>query len=1058
MLIDKRNKIFNAVLLVVFLFSLLAIPQAGKTVAAQAGVVINEIRIDQDSTDNDEYFELAGDPGTSLDGLTYLVIGDGTGGSGVIEAVASLAGQVIPTSGYFVAAESTFTLGTPDLVTSLNFENSDNVTHLLVSGFSGSNGQDLDTDDDGVLDITPWAELVDLIALVKEENPPTSTEYHYGPPQIGPDGSFVPGHVYRCTDGWQIGPFSPLGAKDTPGAENACVVVVPEGCGDPFTPIYTVQGSGSASSLDGSEVAVEGVVTGDFQANNQLKGFFLQDAQGDGDPATSDGVFVYAPGSIDVNTGDIVRVRGIVDEYYNYTEITAVSNVWACGTAVPLEPTVVTLPVSSISDLEVYEGMLVGINQQLTVTGNYTTGRYGEVDLSVSGRLFTPTHVVLPGADAQALQDLNNRSRILLDDASSIQNPLPLPPYFGPDLTLRTGDTLPGLVGNLAYGFNLYRIQPTQDVTFTRVNEREAVPEEVGGTLKVASFNVLNYFNGDGLGGGFPTSRGAGTSDEFTRQRDKIINAIATLDADVVGLMEIENDGYGETSAIQDLVNGLNAVAGDGTYAFIDPGLPQIGTDEITVGLLYKPAKVFPVGMTAILDTSIDPDFLDTKNRPPLIQSFEQVGKGERFTVAVNHLKSKGSDCNDVNDPDTGDGQGNCNMTRTKAAQALVRYLATYPTGIMDPDMLIIGDLNAYGMEDPIAAIESAGYMDLAKVFIGPQSYTYVFSGQSGSLDHALASSHMQAQVTGTTIWHINADEPVALDYNDYNQPALYTSEPYSSSDHDPVLVGLDLQPQLEDFVVLGEQAVLLQPETQIASGDVGVNSTLGKPFYNSRSEAVLHPSVKVLDPFSRVMADSLLIYPKAEVYDVHYNEIVNKGTILGGEYTPLELPLVSVLPEIPAFNIGEKDVYVRKGQSLMLDSGEYRRLVLAKDAVVTFSGGTYSFASVTALQGAKLLFEAPSAVYVSGRLLTGSSVQIAPSSEAVRASDLLWVISAEDLVKGKRTLQIALLGPKNHIAANIYVPQGTLFLNNQTTAEGSFIAKYVVIGPQSILTLDSGW
>jgi len=189
---------------------------------AAASVQISEIRTDQPGTDNDEYFELAGLAGTSLADLTYLVIGDGTGGSGVIEEVTSLTGQTMPASGFFVAAESTFSLGTADLVTSLNFENSDNVTHLLVSGFTGSDGQDLDTNDDGILDVAPWAQVIDLIALIKEENPPVTTEYHYGPPIVGPDGSSVPGHAYRCATSWFIGQFDPAGGDDTPNGANNC--------------------------------------------------------------------------------------------------------------------------------------------------------------------------------------------------------------------------------------------------------------------------------------------------------------------------------------------------------------------------------------------------------------------------------------------------------------------------------------------------------------------------------------------------------------------------------------------------------------------------------------------------------------------------------------------------------------------------------------------------------------------------------------------------------------------------------------------------------------------
>ena len=200
---------------------------------ASAQVAINEIRIDQSGTDNDEYFELIGIPAGDLSGLTSLVIGDGTGGSGTIEAVVDLAGQAIPPSGFFVAAEATFTLGIADFTTSLNFENSDNVTHLLVSGFTGANGDDLDTNDDCVLDVTPWTTVVDGLALIEEANPPTGTECHYGDnlmlAVVGPDGTFVPGQVGRDPDGtgpWIIGDFDPTNGTDTPGSSNIGTIPV----------------------------------------------------------------------------------------------------------------------------------------------------------------------------------------------------------------------------------------------------------------------------------------------------------------------------------------------------------------------------------------------------------------------------------------------------------------------------------------------------------------------------------------------------------------------------------------------------------------------------------------------------------------------------------------------------------------------------------------------------------------------------------------------------------------------------------------------------------------
>jgi hypothetical protein len=207
-----------------------------------------------------------------------------------------------------------------------------------------------------------------------------------------------------------------------------------------------------------------------------------------------------------------------------------------------------------------------------------------------------------------------------------------------------------------------------------------------------------------------------------------------------------------------------------------------------------------------VLDSSDDPRFIDTKSRPVLAQTFEVIATGARFTVAVNHLKSKGSDCLDVGDPDAGDGQGNCNGTRELAAQALVDWLASDPTGSGDRDFLVLGDLNSYAREDPITAVKAGpddiegtadDYSNLVAKYGGTYAYSYTFDGQAGYLDHALASPTLTAQVTGATEWHINSDEPDLLDYDttfkSAGQDALYEPNQYRTSDHDPVIVGLDL-------------------------------------------------------------------------------------------------------------------------------------------------------------------------------------------------------------------------------------------------------------------------
>ena len=267
----------------------------------------------------------------------------------------------------------------------------------------------------------------------------------------------------------------------------------------------------------------------------------------------------------------------------------------------------------------------------------------------------------------------------------------------------------------------------------------------------------------------------------------------------MLGLIELENTPGVEPLA--DIVGGLNAELGAGTYSYVDTGV--IGTDAIKVGLIYRPAVVTPVGPFSTLDTLDDPRFIDTRNRPALAQTFEENATGARFTVAVNHLKSKGSGCGAGDDDPL---QGNCNGTRTQAAAALTDWLATDPTGSGDPDFLVVGDLNSYALEDPIDTLkvgaDDAGgtpddFTNLIETFGGRFAYSYTFDGQLGYLDYALANTALTPQVAGATEWHLNADEPDVLDYDTSFKPpeqeALYEPNAYRTADHDPVVVGLDL-------------------------------------------------------------------------------------------------------------------------------------------------------------------------------------------------------------------------------------------------------------------------
>lgn len=629
-------------------------------------------------------------------------------------------------------------------------------------------------------------------------------------------------------------------------------------CSAPDTPIGQIQGSGASAALTGTRT-VQGVVVADYEGPDPaLRGFYLQnlDATSDGDPATSDGIFIFNQNNDNVRPGQVVQVTGTVSEYGfastggTQTQISA-QLVEPCGQTGSIVARDLALPLAAVDEFERYEGMLVRFPQTLHVSEHFQLGRYGQVLLSGGGRLAQPTSMALPGAAALALAAANARNQIVLDDATQAQNPDPVRfARSGQALsaanTLRGGDTIAGARGVLTQtdataAGNVpassdpvrYRLRPLntldeQPPLFLAANPRPATAAPLAGsTLRIAGSNLLNYFNtfgttacSNGVGGSVAECRGAEDVIEFERQWTKTVQALLGAQADVIAVNEIENDGYGAGSAIRHLVDRLNAASAPGTYAFIDADagtgqLNALGSDAIKVGLLYRTARVTPTGVTAVANTGAFGQFstgagLIQRNRPALAQAFIEQGTAARFVVVANHLKSKGSACADNlapvgPDPDAGDGQGNCNLTRRAAAEQLATWLATDPTGAGATNVLIMGDLNAYAQEDPIAALRGAGYVDLVARQYGSGAYSYVFDGQWGYLDHALATPALAAQVTALEEWHINADEPVVLDYNTNFKSAaqiagLYAPDAFRTSDHDVVIVGLALDSDVDSL------------------------------------------------------------------------------------------------------------------------------------------------------------------------------------------------------------------------------------------------------------------
>ncbi|MGH8823013.1 MAG: ExeM/NucH family extracellular endonuclease [Jiangellaceae bacterium] len=560
----------------------------------------------------------------------------------------------------------------------------------------------------------------------------------------------------------------------------------------PSHDIGAVQGSGFSTPLAGQEVSVRGVVVGDVPG---LGGFYLQD-DGDDDAATSDGIFVAS--STAVGLGDTVALAGTAGENFGETRIMAGAvDVCSTGSEASLPAgTPLDLPAASAAR-EPLEGMLVEPADTLTVSEVFNLTRFGELMLSEGGLLVQPTELADAGSvEAAEIAAANERRRVVLDDGTNASRSATNRPYLTPGTPVRVGDELgfnsPLVLG---FGFGNWRFQPadgTPEGTFASQDTRPEAPDPVGGDVQIGAFNVLNYFltlAGDG-------GRGAETPDEFERQAAKIVTAIDKLGADVVTLMEIEDTnstGFGDGTpdqAVADLVSRLNTAAGADTWAFVPlpDELLAVDRDVIRNAIIYQKDVVAPVGEpVGLVDESVW-----FNAREPIAQTF--VKDGDRFTVIANHLKSKsdssppqtGNDNEDI-----GDGQGAFNGDRTRQATSLADFADGLRGSTGDDDVLIMGDINAYTEEDPIQLLRGRGFTDLGST-LDPGRYSFVFDALSGSLDHAMATDALTGKVTGLAHWNINAVESFAYQYD--GDPALYAVNPFRSSDHDPLVLGIDLE------------------------------------------------------------------------------------------------------------------------------------------------------------------------------------------------------------------------------------------------------------------------
>ena len=600
------------------------------------------------------------------------------------------------------------------------------------------------------------------------------------------------------------------------------------------TAIADIQGTGAASPLVGQQVTTRGIVTATYPTGG-FSGYTIQTpgTGGDLDPAThtaSDAVFVSSAATVaSAPVGVYVEVTGAVAEFNGLTQVT----VAAGGLSVleesvsPVTPAAITFPKTDAAR-EAYESMLIAPQGAYTVSNTYDTNMYGEVGLAAdSAPLRNPTAAGAPGSAAYTeAQQRNAEIGVLLDDGASINfrssanTGIPLP-YLSTTAPVRVGApvsfTHPVV---LDYRNGAWKFQPTtqltpensaqvQPATFT--NTRADRPAAVGGDVRLAGFNVLNYFTTfgadvsgcqaytDRAGAGISVRtgcdvRGAWNQENFERQQEKIVSAINALDANIVSLEEIENSarfGKDRDAALAQLVAALNAdpqrSGGEWDYVRSPASLPA-SEDVIRTAFIYQKDTIAPVDASVILTDST----AFSNARQPLAQHFSVRGTDTDFVVVANHFKSKGDSkpAATGDNADLKDGVGAFNGDRTRQAEALVAFAGEMGTRAGTDRVFLVGDFNSYAGEQPIQTIRAAQFVDQgAKT--GKE--TYAFNGAVGSLDYIFASPSAEELVTGANVWNINSVEAVALEYSRYNANVLdlFAEGPFRSSDHDPIVVGI---------------------------------------------------------------------------------------------------------------------------------------------------------------------------------------------------------------------------------------------------------------------------
>ena len=534
-------------------------------------------------------------------------------------------------------------------------------------------------------------------------------------------------------------------------------------CRSDVTPITAVQGEGYLSPLVDSEITVRGIVT--HVANDS--GFYLEDTETRPGRFSSRALFISDDAlGLSVRPGQQLELTGRVSELGTapdtLTSLVDISGHQVCLDVAPLPLTIAEMPMTA-AGREALEGMRISIDNELTVTDVYKLFSQ-ELTLSSNGVLRVPTEITMPGPAAVNLE-IENRDHSIVAVLPASGGSIPV------------GSTMTDATGLMGHNGRVQQLL-LESVPKTVSPSADPIDPPADGMVRIVSSNLLNFFNGDGKGGGFPTERGAGSLQEFEAQSARTRAAVAKMQPHLLAVQELENDGFGPDSAARSLLRLLNDTGAD-DWAFVAPGTGGIGGDVITVGLFYRRQVLESIGPPQVLDR---PEFQHL-SRQPLAQLFRDRRSGKKFLVAVNHLKSKGSCPDRGENSDRKDGQGCWSQARVSAVKALVPWLEGLAAEMDTDKVIILGDMNAWRNEDPIRKFTDFGLIDLVEALSGLPQHSFLYWSQTGTLDYAFASPALAEYASKAVFWHINADWPRQMEQP---QPWL------RASDHDPLIVDFD--------------------------------------------------------------------------------------------------------------------------------------------------------------------------------------------------------------------------------------------------------------------------